>query len=89
MDALPLTMCALNRTLVIESVGERDKNAARKLAALGLVKGRKIRLLQKRFAYVISCEYTQVAVDRAVAGMIMVKPQPPGQAFRLPRNNAQ
>lgn len=72
-ERLKLTRCKINESVVIDEISGVDESVRGKLTALGLTEGRRVRLLQKRLAHVIACDFTQIAVDREIAARIVVR----------------
>ncbi|HEX9886865.1 MAG TPA: FeoA family protein [Longimicrobiales bacterium] len=57
---------------VLSCLEKPDSDAARKLAALGLLPGTKLHLVQKFPAYVVRLGYAELALDRELAGHVRV-----------------
>lgn len=62
--------------VVVEVIGDTNGRADR-LAALGVTPGAHVRVLQTFPGIVFQCDQTELAVERAVARVIMVSPSEP------------
>jgi Fe2+ transport system protein FeoA len=60
--------------VVVEVIVDPNGRADR-LAALGVTPGARVRVLQRFPGIVFECDQTELAVERAVARVIMVGPQ--------------
>ncbi|MEW6244991.1 MAG: FeoA family protein [Bacillota bacterium] len=63
----------------ISHLAAQDPKRTRRLLALGIRSGVRIRLVQRIPAYVVEIGYTRVAMDEQVARDIFVDLDPPGK----------
>jgi len=68
LDRLPAGTCGVIARITRDLSGRRDR-----LAALGVTPGATIRVLQTFPGIVFECDQTEIAVERAVARVILVK----------------
>ena len=71
---LSLSTLAVGDTGYVHSLLIDDQTLLRKLMALGLLPGVRIKLIQKYPAFVLQMGYTQIAIDRQLAGVIKITP---------------
>ena len=60
----------------VASLATRSKRQTQKLMAMGLLPGSEVRLIQRFPSYVFQVGYSQFAVDRALAAVVLVHWQP-------------
>lgn len=72
----PLSKLAPGTKGRIARVSRDLTGRAERLAALGVTAGASVRLLQTFPGIVFECDQTEVAVERAVAGEILVEVEP-------------
>lgn len=70
--SLSLTELQIGRPAVISCLEQPSSREARKLVALGVLPGVRLRLMQRYPAYVIRLGHTELAVDTAMAALIRV-----------------
>jgi len=68
----PLTSMQVGQTGTIAKLDTKDGNTLRKLLAMGILPGMTIKMIQNFPAYVLQVGYTQVALDKETAQVIMV-----------------
>lgn len=61
------------QSMVIVRLGQKSSHERNRLMALGIMPGATVRLLQRFPAYMVSVGYTQVALDRETAELILVR----------------
>jgi ferrous iron transport protein A len=74
-DSVRLTDLAEGARGVVSCLESPGGDAARKLAALGLLPGEVLTLEQVFPAYVVRVGYARLALDRALAGLVRVHPR--------------
>lgn len=67
-----LNNCLVNHLYVIKRFDHLPTPTRCRLESLGVSEGREIYLIQRRPIYVISCDYTQIALDNTLAKAIIV-----------------
>lgn len=72
----PLTTLEIGERAVVVEVrgGVREEGRADRLLALGVTPGAAVRMLQKFPGIVFVCDQTELAVERAVAEAVRVRP---------------
>lgn len=70
----PLAQLGTGGRALVISVGSPSDHDRSKLAALGLMPGANLRLIQKFPSYVVSIGHTQIAFDKQTAADIRVQP---------------
>ena len=71
-DAVPMTTGRPGATGTVAVLGTEDSHELRKLLAMGLLPGTRLRLLQRSPAYVFQSGFSQFTIDKALAGLIRV-----------------
>lgn len=71
-DSAPLTSLAPGEEVTVACL-EADGSAMAKLAALGILPGVRLRLVQRYPAYVFRLGFGEVAVDSALASLVRVR----------------
>lgn len=57
---------------IIAELDTKNKNILRKLMSMGILPGMNVKMIQAFPAYVFQVGYTQVAVDKEIASVILV-----------------
>lgn len=57
---------------IIKEINTEDKSTLRKLMAMGILPGMKLKMIQTFPSYVFQVGYTQVAVDKDIASVIII-----------------
>lgn len=68
----PLTQMKKGEKGIIADYATNDGNILKKLMSLGILPGSSLEVVQTFPAYVFQAGYTQVAVDREIASVILV-----------------
>jgi Fe2+ transport system protein FeoA len=80
MTALRLVDGAEGATFTVLAVCEQSPARASRLAAMGIVAGIEITLVQRRPAFLLAYETSLLAIDREIAEQVLVEPaEPPGR----------
>lgn len=72
-DSVPLTALAANEGGVVTCLQEPESRASVKLAAMGVLPGTAVTLVQRYPAYVFRVGYSEFAVDAELASRIRVR----------------
>jgi len=72
-EEITLDRLKKGETGMVERLDTSDNKNLQKLLAMGIVPGRIIRVLQTYPAYILQIDRTQAAMDRTLAGRIIVK----------------
>lgn len=72
-DSVPLAALAEGEHAHVTCLDEADVGALRKLAAMGVLPGAEIVLLQRRPVFVFRLGYAEFAVDAELAGRVRVR----------------
>ena len=72
-DSIPVTMLAEGERGRVTCLESPDSAGARKLAALGILPGIDLVLLQRTPAFVLQTGHTQIALDTELASRIRVR----------------
>jgi Fe2+ transport system protein FeoA len=75
----PLSALEVGATGVVARVAREPAARAERLAALGVTPGARVRVLQTFPGVVFQCDETEIAVEREVAGAVMVELAEQGQ----------
>lgn len=67
---IPIAACKQGEKLNIVAIKTFDDTMLRKLAVFGILPGAEVQVLQTKPAFVLQVEYTQLAVDDTIAGII-------------------
>src|SRR3989338_5361628 len=68
-----ITQLDVNKDTVVTRLNAPDRGAMRKLIAMGVLPGTKIRLIQKFPSYVFQCGYDRFTLDEELAALILVR----------------
>ncbi len=71
-DSTPLTALATGEEATVSCL-EAEGAAVAKLAALGILPGTRVRLVQRYPAFVFRLGYAEVAIDSALASLVRVR----------------
>ena len=71
---VPLTAMAEREVGVVVEVRAASEGRADRLLAMGVTPGARVTMLQRFPGIVFRCDQTELAVERAVAGAIYVRP---------------
>jgi len=72
-NTLPITALKSGEEGIISELNTNDKSILRKLMAMGILPGMKLRMIQTFPSFVFQVGYTQVAVDKEIASVIIVE----------------
>ncbi|MDO8691222.1 MAG: metal-dependent transcriptional regulator, partial [Dehalococcoidia bacterium] len=70
---LPLSRLHQGETCEVAYIGTRDETRLNRLTCLGIIPGHRLKLLQRRPAYVVEVDETHLGLDRSIAEEIYVK----------------
>ncbi|MDP2663433.1 MAG: metal-dependent transcriptional regulator [Dehalococcoidia bacterium] len=70
---LPLSRLDQGETCEVAYIGTRDEARLNRLTCLGIIPGHRLKLLQRRPAYVVEVDETHLGLDRSIAEEIYVK----------------
>jgi Fe2+ transport system protein FeoA len=72
--AVPLSTLRVGAHALVHGVSDTDAGRGERLMALGITAGAIVTMLQTRPGVVFFCDQTELAVERAVADAILVRP---------------
>ncbi|MBO8126786.1 MAG: ferrous iron transport protein A [Firmicutes bacterium] len=72
MNQIPLTLLSPGTTAKIAGINSRQSGLVHKLAALGVLPGLPISVIQTYPSYLVQINQTQLALDQATARCIVV-----------------
>jgi Fe2+ transport system protein FeoA len=72
--AVPLSSLAVGARAVVSGLSDPDAARGERLLALGITAGAVVTMLQTFPGVVFYCDQTELAVERAVANAILVRP---------------
>ena len=72
--AVPLSSLAVGEHAVVSSVSDTSAGRSERLVSLGITPGAVVTMLQRFPGVVFFCDQTELAVERAVADAILVRP---------------
>jgi Fe2+ transport system protein FeoA len=72
--AVPLSTLAVGAHALVHGLSNPDHQRAERLLALGITSGAIVTMLQTFPGVVFFCDQTELAVERAVADAILVRP---------------
>lgn len=69
----PITSIKKGEEGIIAELNTNDKSILRKLMAMGILPGMNLKMIQTFPSFVFQVGYTQVAVDKEIASVILVE----------------
>ena len=72
--SVPLSSLAVNAHALVQGLSDPDHQRVERLLALGITAGAVVTMLQTFPGVVFFCDQTELAVERAVADAILVRP---------------
>ena len=72
-DEVPLAALKKNESGIVARLNTEDNKDLQKLLAMGILPGRSLRVLQRYPVYILEVERTQVAMDKELARLILLK----------------